>query len=111
MQIRVSSEISNAPIILNVDCDMYSNNSDAIKEALCFFMGKERGHMTSYVQYPQSYDNITKNDIYANVGSAIHKVGIQTSLFGLWFCLSSQCLVTQYQILKIAEVTWVVIVQ
>ncbi|KAI8553034.1 hypothetical protein RHMOL_Rhmol06G0313900 [Rhododendron molle] len=66
--IRVSSEISNAPIILNVDCDMYSNNSDAIKEALCFFMDKERGHMISYVQYPQSYDNITKNDIYSNMG-------------------------------------------
>ncbi|KAI8016356.1 Cellulose synthase-like protein E6 [Camellia lanceoleosa] len=29
--IRVSSEISNAPIILNLDCDMYSNDSDAIK--------------------------------------------------------------------------------
>ncbi|KAG5546735.1 hypothetical protein RHGRI_018792 [Rhododendron griersonianum] len=89
--IRVSSEISNAPIILNVDCDMYSNNSDAIKEALCFFMDKERGHMISYVQYPQSYDNITKNDIYANVSSAVHKVGIQTSLFSLLFYLSSQC--------------------
>ncbi|KAF7140673.1 hypothetical protein RHSIM_Rhsim06G0231000 [Rhododendron simsii] len=74
--IRVSSEISNAPIILNVDCDMYSNNSDAIKEALCFFMDKERGHMISYVQYPQSYDNITKNDIYANVASAVHKMGL-----------------------------------
>ncbi|KAI8553033.1 hypothetical protein RHMOL_Rhmol06G0313900 [Rhododendron molle] len=75
--IRVSSEISNAPIILNVDCDMYSNNSDAIKEALCFFMDKERGHMISYVQYPQSYDNITKNDIYSNVSSAVHKIELR----------------------------------
>ncbi|KAF7142065.1 hypothetical protein RHSIM_Rhsim06G0230800 [Rhododendron simsii] len=72
--IRVSAVISNAPIILNVDCDMYSNNSDAIKEALCFFMDKERGHKISYVQYPQSYDNITKNDIYSNAASAIHKI-------------------------------------
>ncbi|XBH70606.1 hypothetical protein VPH35_098235 [Triticum aestivum] len=27
--IRVSSVISNSPIIMNVDCDMYSNNNDA----------------------------------------------------------------------------------
>ncbi|KAI7985499.1 Cellulose synthase-like protein E6 [Camellia lanceoleosa] len=47
--IRVSSEISNAPIILNLDCDMYSNDSDAIKEALCFFMDEKHGHKTSYV--------------------------------------------------------------
>ncbi|KAI7981613.1 Cellulose synthase-like protein E6 [Camellia lanceoleosa] len=70
--IRVSSEISNAPIILNLDCDMYSNDSDAIKEALCFFMDEKHGHKTSYVQHPQSYNNITKNDIYSNVASTTH---------------------------------------
>ncbi|KAG5053464.1 hypothetical protein JHK87_005662 [Glycine soja] len=30
--IRVSSEISNAPFILNLDCDMYSNNANTIQE-------------------------------------------------------------------------------
>ncbi|KAI7981488.1 Cellulose synthase-like protein E6 [Camellia lanceoleosa] len=48
--IRVSSEISNTPIILNLDCDMYSNDSDAIKEALCFFMDEKHGHKTSYIE-------------------------------------------------------------
>lgn len=62
---------------------MYSNNSDAIKEALCFFMDKERGHMISYVQYPQSFDNIANNDIYSNVRSAFNKVGIPISLITL----------------------------
>ncbi|KAI8015469.1 Cellulose synthase-like protein E6 [Camellia lanceoleosa] len=74
VQIRVSSEISNAPIILNLDCDMYSNDSDAIKEALCFFMDEKHGHKTSYVQHPQSYNNITKNDIYSNVASTTHLI-------------------------------------
>ncbi|KAF5950407.1 hypothetical protein HYC85_012400 [Camellia sinensis] len=74
--IRVSSEISNAPIILNLDCDMYSNDSDAIKEALCFFMDEKHGHKTSYVQHPQSYNNITKNDIYSNVASTTHLMGL-----------------------------------
>ena len=34
IQIRVSSVISNSPIILNVDCDVYSNNSDSITDGL-----------------------------------------------------------------------------
>lgn len=65
-QIRVSSKISNGPIILNVDCDMYSNNSKSIKNALCFFMDEEKGDDIAYVQHPQNFDNITKNDIYGS---------------------------------------------
>lgn len=76
VKIRVSSEISNAPIILNVDCDMYSNNSDTIRDAMCFFMDEKQGHEISYVQFPQRYENITKNDIYANESSPVHKVGL-----------------------------------
>ncbi|XP_077216801.1 cellulose synthase-like protein E6 isoform X2 [Tasmannia lanceolata] len=64
--IRVSSEISNGQIILNVDCDMYSNNSEAVRDALCFFMDEEKGHEIAYVQFPQNFDNLTKNDIYSN---------------------------------------------
>ncbi|KAL3618195.1 hypothetical protein CASFOL_038516 [Castilleja foliolosa] len=68
--IRVSSEISNAPIILNLDCDMYSNDPDAINDALCFFLDEKRGRQISYVQYPQRFSNFTKNDIYANAARA-----------------------------------------
>ncbi|XP_057982372.1 cellulose synthase-like protein E6 [Malania oleifera] len=64
--IRVSSEISNGPIILTLDCDMYSNNSTTIQEALCFFMDKNRGKQISYVQFPQSFENLTQNDIYSS---------------------------------------------
>ncbi|CAA2995737.1 cellulose synthase E6 [Olea europaea subsp. europaea] len=72
--IRVSSEISNAPIILNVDCDMYSNDRDAIRNALCFFMDEKQGQQISYVQYPQSYENITNNDLYSNAGLVSFKI-------------------------------------
>jgi hypothetical protein len=44
MQIWVSSAISSSPIIMNVDCDMYSNTSDTIRDALCFFLDEEMGH-------------------------------------------------------------------
>ncbi|CAK9182397.1 unnamed protein product [Ilex paraguariensis] len=64
--IRVSSRISNSPIILNVDCDMYSNNSESVRDAMCFFMDEERSHEIAFVQFPQSFDNLTKNDLYCN---------------------------------------------
>ncbi|XP_038689760.1 cellulose synthase-like protein E6 [Tripterygium wilfordii] len=74
--IRVSSRISNAPIILNVDCDMYSNNSESVRDALCFFLDEKEGHRIAYVQYPQSFDNITKNDLYAGSLNVIMGVEI-----------------------------------
>ncbi|CAL5392491.1 unnamed protein product [Camellia sinensis] len=64
--IRVSSEISKGQIILNVDCDMYSNNSHSVRDALCFFMDEEKGHEIAFVQFPQNFDNVTKNEIYAS---------------------------------------------
>ncbi|KAL7143067.1 hypothetical protein ABFS83_08G166100 [Erythranthe nasuta] len=72
--IRVSSEITNAPIILNLDCDMYSNDPDAIRDALCFFLDENQGQQISYVQYPQRFSNITKNDIYANEPRATFQI-------------------------------------
>ena len=62
----MSSRISNGEIILNVDCDMYSNNSESVRDALCFFMDEEAGHEIAFVQFPQCFSNITKNDLYAN---------------------------------------------
>ncbi|KAK7276975.1 hypothetical protein RIF29_18124 [Crotalaria pallida] len=72
--IRVSSEISNAPFILNLDCDMYPNNADIIQEILCFFIYEAKGHEIAYVQFPQNYNNITKNDHYANSCLVINKL-------------------------------------
>ncbi|KAE9456544.1 hypothetical protein C3L33_11511, partial [Rhododendron williamsianum] len=64
--IRVSSEISNGQVILNVDCDMYSNNSGSVRDALCFFMDEDKGHEIAYVQFPQNFENVTKNDVYGS---------------------------------------------
>ncbi|KAM0058389.1 putative cellulose synthase (UDP-forming) [Helianthus debilis subsp. tardiflorus] len=36
--IRVSAVITNAPYMLNVDCDHYINNTKALREAMCFMM-------------------------------------------------------------------------
>lgn len=77
LQIRVSSVISNSPIILNVDCDMYSNNSETIRDALCFFLDEETGHRIAFVQYPQNYNNLTKNNIYGNSLNVINQVSVK----------------------------------
>ncbi|KAG6721734.1 hypothetical protein I3842_03G126500 [Carya illinoinensis] len=41
--VRVSAVISNAPYLLNVDCDHYINNSKALREAMCFMMDPTSG--------------------------------------------------------------------
>ncbi|XP_070027838.1 cellulose synthase-like protein E6 isoform X3 [Nicotiana sylvestris] len=75
--IRVSARISNSPIILNVDCDMYSNNSESVRDALCFFLDEEQSNGIAFVQYPQQFSNITKNDLYSNSLRIITEVGLK----------------------------------
>ncbi|KAK3155139.1 hypothetical protein QOZ80_2BG0199360 [Eleusine coracana subsp. coracana] len=72
--IRVSSVISNSSIIMNVDCDMYSNNSGSIRDALCFFLDEEQGRDIGFVQYPQNFENVVHNDIYGNPINTVNEL-------------------------------------
>lgn len=63
---RVSAIISNAPYLLNVDCDHYINNSKALREAMCFMMDPTIGKKICYVQFPQRFDGIDRHDRYSN---------------------------------------------
>jgi cellulose synthase A len=58
--------LTNAPYLLNLDCDHYINNSKAIKEAMCFMMDPLLGKKVCYVQFPQRFDGIDRHDRYAN---------------------------------------------
>ena len=73
----MSSRISNSPIILNVDCDMYSNNSMSVRDALCFFMDEEKGNEVGFVQFPQGFENLTKNDVYGGSLNVLMEVIIK----------------------------------
>ncbi|KAL3647706.1 Cellulose synthase A catalytic subunit 4 [UDP-forming] [Castilleja foliolosa] len=64
--VRVSAVLTNAPFILNLDCDHYLNNSKAIREAMCFLMDPQMGKKLCYVQFPQRFDGIDRHDRYAN---------------------------------------------
>ncbi|KAJ6805609.1 cellulose synthase A catalytic subunit 5 [UDP-forming]-like isoform X1 [Iris pallida] len=63
---RVSAVLSNAPYLLNVDCDHYINNSKALREAMCFMMDPTSGKKICYVQFPQRFDGIDRHDRYSN---------------------------------------------
>ncbi|XP_077252785.1 cellulose synthase A4 isoform X2 [Tasmannia lanceolata] len=64
--VRVSAVLTNAPFMLNLDCDHYINNSKAIREAMCFLMDPQLGKKLCYVQFPQRFDGIDLHDRYAN---------------------------------------------
>jgi cellulose synthase/poly-beta-1,6-N-acetylglucosamine synthase-like glycosyltransferase len=91
--IRVSGVMSNAPFILTLDCDMYANNSEALRQAMCFFMDPKTGQQFAYVQFPQCFHGITKNDIYSNIHLRFRGIqlkgmdGIDGPLYGGTGCI------------------------
>nr|GMC70591.1 cellulose synthase-like protein H1 [Ipomoea batatas] len=64
--IRVSGVMTNAPFMLNVDCDFYVNDSKVVLHAMCFFLGVKDEKDVGFVQFPQSFDGGLKNDPYGN---------------------------------------------
>ncbi|KAH6783452.1 cellulose synthase like G3 [Perilla frutescens var. hirtella] len=62
--LRVSATMTNSPIILALDCDMYSNDPSTAQRVLCYFQDKI-GPNYAYVQFPQRYHGLNKADIYA----------------------------------------------
>ncbi|CAA0374160.1 unnamed protein product [Arabidopsis thaliana] len=58
---RVSGLMTNAPYMLNVDCDMYANEADVVRQAMCIFLQKSQNqNHCAFVQFPQEfYDSNT----------------------------------------------------
>uniref|UniRef100_A0A9I9DCE9 Cellulose synthase-like protein G3 n=2 Tax=Cucumis melo TaxID=3656 RepID=A0A9I9DCE9_CUCME len=62
--LRVSAIMTNAPVILTLDCDTYSNDPQTPARALCYFLDPKLGNNLGYVQFPQRFRGVRKNDIY-----------------------------------------------
>lgn len=62
--LRVSATMTNAPVILTVDCDMYSNDPKTPLRALCYFMDPYMDQKFAFIQFPQLFYGLNKNDIY-----------------------------------------------
>ncbi|XP_059073973.1 cellulose synthase A catalytic subunit 7 [UDP-forming] [Cryptomeria japonica] len=75
--VRVSAVLTNAPFMLNLDCDHYINNSKAVKEAMCFMMDPKVGRKVCYVQFPQRFDGIDRNDRYANRNTVFFDINMK----------------------------------
>ncbi|XP_024382829.1 probable cellulose synthase A catalytic subunit 2 [UDP-forming] isoform X2 [Physcomitrium patens] len=75
--VRVSAVLTNAPYMLNLDCDHYINNSKAIREAMCFMMDPTVGPKVCYVQFPQRFDGIDRNDRYANHNTVFFDINMK----------------------------------
>ncbi|XP_061970199.1 cellulose synthase-like protein D1 [Populus nigra] len=63
--VRASAILSNGPFILNLDCDHYFYNCQAIREGMCFMMDRG-GDRICYIQFPQRFEGIDPSDRYAN---------------------------------------------
>ncbi|KAF6158558.1 hypothetical protein GIB67_040072 [Kingdonia uniflora] len=75
--VRVSAVLTNGPYLLNLDCDHYINNSKAIREAMCFMMDPNLGKTVCYVQFPQRFDGIDRNDRYANRNTVFFDINLR----------------------------------
>ncbi|KAI8551972.1 hypothetical protein RHMOL_Rhmol06G0229000 [Rhododendron molle] len=63
---RVSRVMTNAPFVLNVDCDMYVNNPQIVLHALCLLLGVRSDKDCAYVQFPQHFYDGLKDDPFGN---------------------------------------------
>ncbi|CAI9775793.1 unnamed protein product [Fraxinus pennsylvanica] len=63
--LRVSSIMTNAPIVLTLDCDMYSNDPSTLQRVLCYISDESIWPNLGYIQIPQHYHGLNKTDIYA----------------------------------------------
>ena len=66
--------MTNAPLILNVDCDMYANNSQVVFHAMCLLLGSKNEQEFPFVQAPQSFYDGIKDDPFGNQLTALIKV-------------------------------------
>ncbi|KAF6148592.1 hypothetical protein GIB67_042551 [Kingdonia uniflora] len=74
--VRASAIMSNGPFILNLDCDHYIYNSEAMREGMCFMMDRG-GDRISYVQFPQRFEGIDPSDRYANHNTVFFDVNMR----------------------------------
>ncbi|RZB76633.1 Cellulose synthase-like protein H1 isoform C [Glycine soja] len=85
---RVSGLMTNAPFMLNVDCDMFVNNPKIVQHAMCILMDSKSGKEVAFVQcFQQFYDGI-KDDPFGNQWVAVFEYIVRgmAGLQGPFYC-------------------------
>lgn len=75
--------MTNAPIILTLDCDMYSNDPQTPRRVLCYYLDPKIRSTNAYIQFPQLFHGINKHDIYASELKRFF-IGNSMGFDGLW---------------------------
>ncbi|KAL2328374.1 hypothetical protein Fmac_021801 [Flemingia macrophylla] len=90
---RVSGLITNAPFMLNVDCDMIVNNPKVILHALCILLDSRGEKEVAFAQFPQQFYATLKDDPFGNQMAIFTKyltagiAGLQGPFYGGTNCL------------------------
>ncbi|XP_022036311.1 cellulose synthase-like protein H1 isoform X2 [Helianthus annuus] len=63
---RVSGVMTNAPLMLNVDCDMYANNPQVFLHAMCIVFGHKNDQDWGFFEFPQAFYDGLKDDPFGN---------------------------------------------
>ncbi|RVW38939.1 Cellulose synthase-like protein H1 [Vitis vinifera] len=63
---RVSGVMTNAPFMMNVDCDMYANNPQIFHHEMCLLLGSKNEQECGFVQTPQFFYDGLKDDLFGN---------------------------------------------
>ncbi|KAL5573388.1 hypothetical protein UlMin_022985 [Ulmus minor] len=62
---KVSGVMTNAPYMLNVDCDRFANNPKVVLQFMCFFLDLPQED-SAFVQFPQVFYDELKDDPFGN---------------------------------------------
>ncbi|XP_031286056.1 cellulose synthase-like protein B3, partial [Pistacia vera] len=83
---RVSGLMTNVPFMLNLDCDMFVNNTEIIRHAMCLMLGSKNERDCGFVQSPQFFYDRPEDLLLLHeyVGKGI--VGIQGPFYGGTVC-------------------------
>ncbi|PKA61511.1 Cellulose synthase-like protein H1 [Apostasia shenzhenica] len=91
--IRVSGVMTNAPFMLNVDCDMFTYNPKAILHGMCLLLGSNEAASYAFAQAPQLFYGALKDDPFGNQLEVLQKSfggglsGIQGPIYGGTGCI------------------------
>ena len=68
--------LTNAPVMLNVDCDMFANNPQAALHAMCLLLGFDDEVHSGFAQAPQKFHGALKDDPFGNQMEVIYQVQV-----------------------------------
>lgn len=66
--------MTNAPFMLNVDCDMFVNNPKIVQHAMCILLDSIGEKEVAFVQFPQQFYAVLKDDPFGNQMVLMFKV-------------------------------------